>query len=120
MQELGEKLTESRSLQKLGAKEELAADPTRRFDIYPLGLREAIYGLLAKPTGDYEWDIDGLREQEDWQLQGDWFPYELIVDEFIFVIDDDGSIFVSTANLPRELREKAGGLLQRVIRRLYA
>ena len=121
MQDLANNLAESRREHKLGAKEEVAADSGRHCIVHELGLREAIQGLLAEPTDDcHELNIDGLREQGSWRLQGEWFPYELITEDFVFVIDDDGSVFVSTENLPPELREKANGLLRRVVDLLYA
>jgi len=121
MQDLAENLAESRRVHKLGATEEIAADSGRHCIVHELGLREAIQGLLAEPTDDcHELNIDGLREKAPWRLQGEWFPYELIAEGFVFVIDDDGSVFVSTENLPPELREKASGLLRRVVDRLYA
>jgi len=121
MQQLSNNLVQSRRIQKLGAKEELAADSGIHCIIHELGLREAIQGLLAEPIGDTrDLNIDGLREQREWRLNGDWFPFELLVEQFVFVIDDDGSVFVSTANLPIDLKDHAGALLRRVIDRLYA
>jgi len=121
MQDLADNLAESRRVHKLGDKEEVAADSGRHCIVHELGLREAIQGLLAEPNDDcHELDIDELREEANWRLQGEWFPYELLAERFVFVIDDDGSVFVSTENLPPELREKASRLLRRVVDRLYA
>ncbi len=116
---LGEELSKSRSESRLGAKEELISDRGRRFVVHELGLREAIQGLLVEATDQVqEIDVDLLPGQR-WQIEGEWFPYEVHADEFVFVIDDDGSIFVSTANLPGELREKASRMIRQIADALY-
>ena len=117
---LGEELSKSRSERRLGAKEELVSDRGRRCVVHELGLREAIQGLLVEATEQVqEIDVDLLRAEHRWQVEGEWFPYEVHADEFVFVIDDDGSIFVSTANLPVELREKATRMIRQIADVLY-
>ncbi len=39
-----------------------------------------------------ELNVDAFRDREEWNVEGDWFPYEVFVDEFILVVDDDGRI----------------------------
>lgn len=117
---LSEKLAESRNVEKLGEKEDAVSDSGRHYVIHELGLREAIQGILVEPAEDCrEINIDLLSEQPSWQVHGDWFPYEVFAEEFVFVIDDDGSIYVSTANLPHELREKARALIRDMANLLY-
>lgn len=120
IQKLSAQLGESRQTHKLGSKEELVSDAGSHLVVHELGLRDAIQGLLVEASEDRtELNLDNLREQPNWRLQGEWFPYELYADDFIFVIDDDGSIFVSTANLPLELRHRASELLRRIADLLY-
>lgn len=120
IQSLGEKLAESRDVERLGAKEDMISDSGRHFVVHELGLRHAIQGMLVEPTEEcQEINIDAIREQPRWQVEGEWFPYEVLAEDFVFVIDDDGSVFVSTANLPPELRKSAVGLLRQVAELLY-
>jgi hypothetical protein len=43
------------------------------------------------PPADCEgMDIDVLSRQSRWEIRGDWFPFEVLVKEFVFVVDDDG------------------------------
>lgn len=99
---------------------EVRSDSGRRFVIRELGLRETIDGVLIEPTAECEeLNVDALAEQPAWELRGEWFPYELFADGFVFVIDDDGSVFVSTANLPTEFREKALELIRIIAEILY-
>jgi hypothetical protein len=117
---LGEQLGTSRRAQRLGTKEELVSESGSPFIIHELGLREAIQGLLVEPSQDrMELNFDALGRHEGWRLEGEWFPYELYADDFVFVIDDDGSIFVPTANLPPELQHRASDLLKHIAELLY-
>ncbi len=120
IQTLGEKLAQSRRSQKLGAKEELAVDGVHHFIVHELGLREAIHGLLVEPTAQVtEINVAALREQKTWRVEGEWFPYEVVADDFVFVIDDDGSIFVSTVNLPGEIVLDIRRLIGQLAKILY-
>lgn len=117
---LGEKLAESRHIDKLGAKQDVIAESGCEFVVHELGLREAIQGLLVEPAEQcQEINVDVIRDQRDWRVEGEWFPYEVFAEEFVFVIDDDGSIFVSTRNLPPELRQKANRLLRQLAELLF-
>jgi hypothetical protein len=121
IQKLSERLTESRQTEKLGTKKTILSDSGNQLIVHELGLREATQGLLVEsPEDRNEIDVDRLREQPGWRIEGEWFPYELFAEELIFVIDDDGSIFVSTVNLPLDVRHRADGLLRRVAELLYS
>jgi hypothetical protein len=88
--------------------------------VHELGLKEAIQGILVEPTEQVEEiDIDSIREHGRWRVQGEWFPYAVYANEFVFVIDDDGSVFVSTINLPVELRDKANSIIRQIADLLY-
>lgn len=120
IQTLGERLAESRGIARLGRKEDADSESGRRYTIHELGLREAIQGLLVEPSQQVqELDIDAVREQTQWHVEGEWFPFEVTIEELVFVIDDDGSIFVPTANLPGELQQRVRNMIRRVADVLY-
>ena len=120
IQKLSMQLGESRQAHRLGAKADIVSNEGSHLVIHELGLRDAIQGLLVEASEDCtDLNLDKIRANQNWVLRGDWFPYELQADDFTFVIDDDGSIFVSTANLPMELRTRASGLLRRIADLLY-
>jgi hypothetical protein len=48
-----------------------------------------------------------------------WFPYELQVEAMTFILDDDGSLSIDIANLPRTLIDKAYEQLQFLATRIY-
>jgi len=121
IQQLSRELVESRQLLRLGSKAEVGTEDGSHLMIHELGLRDSIQGLLVEALENRtELNLDNLRERSDWTIQGEWFPYELYVDDFVFVIDDDGSIFVSTENLPWELRHRASDLLKQIADLLYS
>lgn len=53
------------------------------------------------------------------QVKGDWFPFEVSVDELNFVIDDDGSVYIPTGHLPEQLVEAQYQKITRVLTGAY-
>lgn len=120
LQRLSQSLANSRGAGKLPALIMQGDAEENRFEIRSLGLADQISGILALPRADAgEIDVERLLRLRDATLAGEWFPYELHWEEFVFVIDDDGSVFVSVENLPTSLAEKAERLVETVMRTLY-
>jgi hypothetical protein len=42
------------------------------------------------------------------------------VDEFLFVIDDDGALYISTENFPKDVLDRARTVLHRLAKMLYS
>ena len=75
-----------------------------------LGLKGSTEGLLViPPTREFFLDLDRLPERA--RLIGEFFPFEIEYEGHVFIVDDDGSIFVSVANFPGELEHQASQLL---------
>lgn len=120
IQALSVELARSKADRKLGEEMELVSDHGLRFVVRELGLREAIQGLLVEPADEIdEIDLIAVQEQLGITVEGESFPFEVTFDGFIFVIDDDGSIFVSTVNLPSEVRQGVNELIRRLADALY-
>ena len=120
IQKLGRQLADSRRSLRLGSKEESAENQSGRFVVNELGLRGAINGLLAQPHDEIkEINIEKLRDGKIGQLEGEWFPYEVLVGDFVFVIDDDGSIFVATMNFPQEILREAREMINELAKAIY-
>lgn len=121
---LSGKLRESKTAKRVYDRERSArADEevvgTPLFEIRELGLLDSIEGLLAIPSAvSGTIDIDAIRE--GFQVTGDWFPYEVGVGELVYVVDDDGSVLVSTENFPKELVERARQTLEDIATHLYS
>jgi len=114
---LASKLEQSKVDQRLGDR---ATDRTNRFRIHQLGLRDAISGILIEPLRQSkELQIWEQPWRSHWEIVGDWFPFKISVGGFIFVLDDDGSIYVTTENLPADIREKAKAIATEIADVVY-
>jgi hypothetical protein len=113
---LQQNLLKSRAAKRVHEKSFLSdqeESSTLPFDITPIGLLDSVDGYLASPiSASGEMNLDAVAET--FTLVGEWFPYEIFVDDMVFVIDDDGSVYVSTENFPRETREHARRILERI------
>lgn len=98
------KLAESKSRKRISEKSPITAiDARSPYELFRLGFVDSIEGLLAIPTPDVATlDIDRIREE--FRTNGDWFPFEVAVDDLVFVLDDDGSLYISTENFPLSTR----------------
>jgi hypothetical protein len=120
MSGLNRKLIESRERKRIGEKTPVSSvDARRHYEVSELGLLESIEGLLATPTaGVAALNVDGIRQS--FPTEGAWFPFEVRVDDLLFVIDDDGAVFISTENFPREALDRARAVLHRLAEILYS
>jgi hypothetical protein len=119
MDGLKRKLMDSREKRRIGEKTPVSTVGARRhYEVLELGLLDSIDGLLATPTADVGGlNLDGIRQA--FAIEGEWFPFEVQVDGFLFVIDDDGALYISTENFPKELLERARAVLHRLAETLY-
>lgn len=114
------KLAESKSRKRISEKSPITAiDARSPYELFRLGFVDSIEGLLAIPTPDVATlDIDRIREE--FRTNGDWFPFEVAVDDLVFVLDDDGSLYISTENFPQEALDRAESVLRRLAPILYS
>jgi hypothetical protein len=118
MEKLGERLTHARQSGKLAAEEVVTTESHTRYEVREIGLRGLTEGLLVQPTGDdFEINLDGL--PEGCTVRGDWYPYEVRYEDILFVLDDDGSIFVSVENFPERLAMRVREQLHELARLIY-
>jgi hypothetical protein len=117
---LNRKLIESKERKRIAEKTPVTTtDNRRQYEVSELGLLDSVEGLLATPTvGVTSLNIEKM--QETFLCEGKWFPFEVRVDDLLFIVDDDGAIFVSTENFPNEALERAKGVLHRLAQILYS
>jgi hypothetical protein len=98
---LSQQLSRSRHDKRLGEKEAMYVASGGTVIVQELGLRESIHGLLVEPPESMDQIIiEKFDEMNGWIVEGEWFPYEVYSPSgSLFVIDDDGSIFISTEGL---------------------
>ncbi len=94
------------------------------FQILEIGLNHSeVQGLIALPASDRCY-LDFSQVAESCTVQGNWFPFELIVKEptigdLVFVVDQDGSINIHTENFPIETLDRTRSILKYLATRLY-
>jgi hypothetical protein len=117
MEKLTERLAQSKRTGKLSNKEVVEVDERARFEIQEIGFRDQPEGLRLQPTGDgFDLDLHDLPEGST--VRGEWYPYEVSVGDFVFILDDDGSLYVSVENFPASLVEQAREQLRELVRRI--
>ena len=92
--------------------------------ISKVGFDDFIEGLFIYPSieDSDEFLIDFTNLPSQFRLRDSSnsnFPFEFIKEEFVFILDEDGTIFVFVENLPQEIIDKAGRLLIDIAIGLY-
>jgi len=116
--ELKDQLDRSKEEMRIGEKIMVATEKQVAYEIIEIGLRDSIEGLLVNPLID-EYEIDLHRIHQEYIVEGDWFPFQIYFGEYMFVLDDDGSIYVSTQNLPEKMLSEARALIENLANVLY-
>jgi hypothetical protein len=111
-------LETSKQIERIGKREKLVISETLPFEIIQLGLKDTIEGLLSMPLIK-EFEIDLERVKENYAVRGDWFPFEIVIDDVAFVLDDDGTIFTSTENFPEIAFDQAYGAIKELASLIY-
>ena len=94
------------------------------FQILEIGLLNSeVQGLIALPAS-HRCYLDFNQIAKSCTVQGNWFPFELIVKEptigdLVFVVDQDGSINIHTENFPVETLDRTRNILRYLAERLY-
>ena len=117
---LNKKLIDLKLKKRIPEKLVVAATPALRlFSITELGLLGSVDWFLATPSAEVN-SLEIERLRDNYTTNGGWFPIEVSVESLLFVIDDDGSIFVSTENYPTEMLDKARTILHDLAGFLYS
>lgn len=115
--ELQGKLRESKELASVG--DETIVDGLQPYRVKELGLKGAIEGVLTYPLGDVvEIDLDRLRQT--YSVEGEWFPFQVMSNDCTFILDDDGSLFISTKYLSDVMMKEAKLMLGQIAKVLYS
>ncbi|HEY9697120.1 MAG TPA: hypothetical protein V6D10_07655 [Trichocoleus sp.] len=88
------------------------------YSIVAVGQPGAIEALVAMPEGE-EFGLEIDRLGESYEVEGEWFPFQVTVGELQFIVDDDGVIYTCTDNFPKMLHEKARETLSLLTKQIY-
>lgn len=115
---LKDRLAQARRTHRIGERKRIAEAAQAPFEITEVGLQNSIEALIASPLGqEYEVNLEEVRRS--YEVEGEWFPFQVTVEELEFVIDDDGTVFISTENFPEKLVMEAKEMLVGLAKHLY-
>jgi hypothetical protein len=116
--DLRKELDSARRSGRIGLRIGLEEHGAVPFEIVEIGLKGLTEGLICVPTTDvFELNLGAV---EDFcRSPQDRFPVEIEINEFVYVIDDDGSLFISTENFPDKLMEQARQYLVELCKQIY-
>jgi len=119
VKELRLNLIRSQREERVAIRRRVSESSRIPIEITELGLSGFIDGLLAKAflndSEGYNINLENL----GYPVEGEWFAFEVMIEDSVFTIDDDGTIFVSVENLPQRLVLRAKEMLQVIANQLY-
>lgn len=106
MAELAAQRQRTRQQEQTNRREQFFSVEQVPFEVIEVGRRGAIEALIAMPAvEEVIMTIDPNTAL--YQVEGEWFPFQVTAAELQVVIDDDGSIYVCTAHYPQTLMIQA-------------
>ena len=115
---LKQELLSSKEGSRIGNTLTLKTDDQFSYEIVEIGLKESVDGLILTPVSE-EFQVAMVKLHHDYDVIGEWFPFEIRIDYLTFILDDDGTMFVSTENYPQNLLEEAKNILEKVASDIY-
>jgi len=118
MAELDGRLRRSRQQERTSQKEQLNSEAGVPFELIEVGLPNAIEALMTIPLLETV-GLDLGQVGESYEIEGDWFPFQLAVGELRLTIQEDGQLYTCTYHFPQTLRASACELVVTVARQIY-
>ena len=116
--ELSRQLARSRQSERVASRERVTDCAAIPLEIVQVGLRNAIESLMVIPLAEeFELDLEGVRQV--YEFQGQWFPYQVSIESFSLLLDDDGTILVATVSLSEASIWRARETLLTLAQQLY-
>ena len=117
--DLQEKLRSAREREEILDRRRFVEDVEVPFEMISVGTRQSLEGLMVMPIGEQDCYLRLENLDNSWRISGEWFPFELAIGELTFIVDDEGTIFISTENLPQTLISQIREMLYQIAQRLY-
>ena len=117
--DLQEKLRSAREREQVLDRRRFIDDVEVPFEMISVGTRQSLEGLMVMPIGEQDCYLNLEDLDHSWMISGEWFPFELAIGELTFIMDDEGTIFISTENLPQTLISQIRETLYQIAQRLY-
>jgi hypothetical protein len=122
LEQLSASLSDAKRTERVKLPISDASNQMQPYTIHQIGLEGSPTGLLAQPASNTSvvLDFDAVQSALRCEIDGEQFPVEVTCEEHIFVVDDDGSVFVSVDGLPPSTVERIGTLLHKIATVLYS
>ncbi len=116
---LKQQLFASKEDERVGEIFSIVTESQFPYEVGEIGLKDSIEGLILTPFPD-SFQIDMGRAYHKYDVAGEWYPFEIKIDYLTFVLDDDGTIYISTENYPKDLMEKTKVTLKELASEIYS
>ncbi|MBW4419896.1 MAG: hypothetical protein KME13_11800 [Myxacorys californica WJT36-NPBG1] len=104
--ELSKQLALSRQSERVANREKITDGAAIPLEIVQVGLQNAIESLIVVPLAEeFALDLEGVRQV--YAVQGQWFPYQVSIEPFSLLLDDDGTILIATVGVSDALIAQA-------------
>lgn len=115
---LSRQLALSRQAGRVAFRERLTHEVTIPLEIVPIGLQNAIEALFVVPLTE-EFALNLGRVSEIYAVEGQWFPYQILIEPLNLLLDDDGTILIPVLGASEALMEQAKEALVILAAQLY-
>lgn len=118
MSELSKQLDLSRRSERVASREIITDGVMIPLEIVQVGLSNAIESLFVVPLTE-EFELNVGRVSESYSVEGQWFPYQILIGPFNLLLDDDGTILIPVLEASEALIEQAREALVVLAEQLY-
>lgn len=115
--ELGMRLRQARQGEVLRFPK-IVTDAPVPFRVTELGIRWNPEGLIAQPLAACRLNLDRMRQE--YQARGLGYPWEIEIEDFVFIVEADCTIITFLEGVPASVAEQAKSALEQLAYNLYA
>jgi hypothetical protein len=119
MADLQTSLRVAKQREQIVEREDITEAVEVPFQIAVMGLRETLEGFIVTPLAEHPCFLNLNAVRDTYAVQEEYYPLQIEIDELVFVVDDDGTIFISTENFPGTLIHQARESLEMLARQIY-
>ncbi|MCY7276844.1 MAG: hypothetical protein LH702_24710 [Phormidesmis sp. CAN_BIN44] len=119
IQGMQERLRQAQQQEQVRPRRLVEAETAVPFEIIELGLQQGqLQGLVAKPLVP-QCDLNLEWVRQEFEIEGEWFPYALFIEEFVFLLNAEGILTLDTGSLTSGKVDQAYGAIEQLARQLY-
>ena len=113
------RLRQAQQQEQVRPRRQVEVETAVPFEIIELGLQHGqLQGLVVKPLVP-QCDLNLEWVRQEFAIEGEWFPYALFVEEFVFLLNAEGMITLDTGSFTSGRVERAYEAIEQLARQLY-